>query len=118
MGLLVFGVKESFFAIDCWNDSQYSKLLSLNGCGLDNGAVLKVLPRSQDFSVQSAIELVSELIERKERVEEAKRYERQPRDTQRQEKMRGRLSLKVLVILPQNNKRVCLLQKGWPLKVL
>ena len=78
--------EREFFAVDCCNDSQYSKLLSLNGCGLDNGAVLKVLPRNQDFSVQSAIELVSELIERKERVEEAKRYERQPRDTQRQEK--------------------------------
>ena len=80
--------EKEFFAVECCNDSQRSKLLSLNGCLLDNGGILKVLPKDSDLNVQGAIDLVSELIERRERVEEAKSpsSERQPRDSQRSDK--------------------------------
>ena len=62
--------------------------MSLNGCLLDNGVVLEVLPKDAELSVQGAIDLVSELIERRERVEEAKSpsSDRQPRDSQRSDK--------------------------------
>ena len=41
--------EREFFAVECCNDAQRSKLLSLNGCLLDNGAMLKVLQKRFRF---------------------------------------------------------------------
>ena len=74
------------FAVECHNQGQVDLLKSLDGQKMADGNVLKVITKDPPLDTKTAIELVSQWILQKERVEEAKKLAPRGRDFEKKER--------------------------------